>query len=146
MAEHSENAGSVVDSIKEKISEKIHAHDSSSSSDSDDEKPVSPSSVKAKIFRLFGREKPVHKVFGGGKRTLIHSVCVCVCVCGSLGLHFDLRSVIGSIRRCSEVFDITFFLEMYVFVLKTLLDAISAFSSKAMEVIWKWRETLRLDL
>ncbi|XP_059456899.1 reticulon-like protein B5 [Corylus avellana] len=67
MAEHSENAGSAVDSIMEKISEKIHTHDSSSSSDSDGEKPVSPSSVKAKIFRLFGRERPVHKVFGGGK-------------------------------------------------------------------------------
>lgn len=68
MAEQSENAGSGVESIIEKVSEKIHAHDSSSSSsDSDDEKPVSPSSVKAKIFRLFGREKPVHKVFGGGK-------------------------------------------------------------------------------
>lgn len=25
------------------------------------------SAVKAKIYRLFGREKPVHKVFGGGK-------------------------------------------------------------------------------
>jgi hypothetical protein len=68
MAEHSESAGSAVESMMEKISEKIHAHDSSSSSDSDNEKPVSPSSVKAKIFRLFGREKPVHKVFGGGKR------------------------------------------------------------------------------
>jgi hypothetical protein len=70
MAEHSETASSTVDSLKEKISEKIHAHDSSSSSssDSDSEKPVSPSSVKAKIFRLFGREEPVHKVLGGGKR------------------------------------------------------------------------------
>ncbi|GMY23769.1 reticulon-like protein B5 [Fagus crenata] len=69
MAEHSETASSTVDSLKEKISEKIHAHDSSSSSssDSDSEKPVSPSSVKAKIFRLFGREEPVHKVLGGGK-------------------------------------------------------------------------------
>ncbi|KAF2315251.1 hypothetical protein GH714_038587 [Hevea brasiliensis] len=66
MAEHSE---SPIESVMEKISEKIHAHDSSSSdSDSDSEKkPDSPSSVKAKIFRLFGREKPVHKVFGGGK-------------------------------------------------------------------------------
>ncbi|XP_062156891.1 reticulon-like protein B5 [Alnus glutinosa] len=67
MAEHSESAGSAAESMMEKISEKIHAHDSSSSSDSDNEKPVSPSSVKAKIFRLFGREKPVYKVFGGGK-------------------------------------------------------------------------------
>lgn len=49
----------------EKIAEKIHGHDGSSSSDSDDEKKAS--SIKTKIFRLFGREKPVHKVFGGGK-------------------------------------------------------------------------------
>ncbi|XP_041001905.1 reticulon-like protein B5 [Juglans microcarpa x Juglans regia] len=66
MAEHSESAGSAVESMIEKISEKIHAHDSSSS-DSDDDKSVSPSSVKAKIYRIFGREKPVHMVLGGGK-------------------------------------------------------------------------------
>ncbi|KAF5464370.1 hypothetical protein F2P56_014450 [Juglans regia] len=67
MADQSESAGSTVESVTEKISEKIHAHDSSSS-DSDDEKTVSPSSsAKAKVFRLFGREKPVHQVFGGGK-------------------------------------------------------------------------------
>ncbi|CAN6971164.1 hypothetical protein IGI04_034270 [Brassica rapa subsp. trilocularis] len=53
------------ESIMEKIAEKIHGHDGSSSSDSDDEKKAS--SIKTKIFRLFGREKPVHKVFGGGK-------------------------------------------------------------------------------
>lgn len=55
------------ESIMEKIAEKIHGHDDSSSSDSDDEKKES--SIKTKIYRLFGREKPVHKVFGGGKRT-----------------------------------------------------------------------------
>ncbi|KFK40472.1 hypothetical protein AALP_AA2G000200 [Arabis alpina] len=56
------------ESLMEKISEKIHGHgdSSSSSSDSDDEKK-SDSSLKTKIYRLFGREKPVHKVFGGGK-------------------------------------------------------------------------------
>ncbi|CAF1721639.1 hypothetical protein Bca4012_042239 [Brassica carinata] len=53
------------ESIMEKIAEKIHGHDNSSSSDSDDEKKAS--SIKTKIYRLFGREKPVHKVFGGGK-------------------------------------------------------------------------------
>ncbi|KAJ0265610.1 Reticulon-like protein B4 [Hirschfeldia incana] len=51
------------ESIMEKIAEKIHGHDSSS--DSDDDKKSS--SIKTKIYRLFGREKPVHKVFGGGK-------------------------------------------------------------------------------
>lgn len=49
----------------DKMGDKIRAHDSSSS-DSDDDKAPS-SSLKTKIYRLFGREKPVHKVLGGGK-------------------------------------------------------------------------------
>ncbi|XP_030549674.1 reticulon-like protein B1 [Rhodamnia argentea] len=64
MADHEEPKGG--ESIMEKIAEKIHAHDSSSSDDSDDDNPA-PSEVKAKIYRLFGREQPVHKVLGGGK-------------------------------------------------------------------------------
>ncbi|KAB2021678.1 hypothetical protein ERO13_D07G145700v2 [Gossypium hirsutum] len=69
MAEETESKQSAVESVMEKISEKIHGHDSSSSSDSDSdhEKPASPSSVKAKIYRLFGRERPLHHVLGGGK-------------------------------------------------------------------------------
>lgn len=67
MAEHEESRG---ESVIEKIVEKIHGHDGSSSSDSDDEKSA-PSEVKARIYRLFGRERPVHQVLGGGKRTLI---------------------------------------------------------------------------
>ncbi|KAJ4837799.1 Reticulon-like protein B1 [Turnera subulata] len=66
MAEHEPAAESLID----RITEKIHGHDSSSSSssDSDDDKSHSVNhSVKSKIFRLFGREKPVHKVLGGGK-------------------------------------------------------------------------------
>jgi hypothetical protein len=60
MAEHKE------ESAMDKISEKFHG----SSSGSDDEgKPSSAAAaVKAKIYRLFGREKPVHSVLGGGKR------------------------------------------------------------------------------
>lgn len=54
---------------EESLMEKIHDHDSSSSSESEHEKPESPSALKAKIYRLFGREKPVHKVLGGGLRT-----------------------------------------------------------------------------
>lgn len=51
-------------SLMDKITEKFHDEDSSSSSsDSDNEKPSS----KDKIFRLFGREEPLHKVLGGGK-------------------------------------------------------------------------------
>lgn len=70
MAERVENSDPKGESLLDKIAEKIHgSDDSSSSSDSDSEKkPASPSSVKAKIYRLFGRDKPVHKVFGGGKR------------------------------------------------------------------------------
>lgn len=64
----------------DKISEKLHFsnHQPSappapaSSSDSEDEKkPLSSpptSSFGSKVRRLFGRERPVHKVFGGGKR------------------------------------------------------------------------------
>jgi len=61
------------ESLMEKISEKIHGHgdaSSSSSSDSEDEKKKShssPSSEQPKPYRLCGRERPVHSVFGGGK-------------------------------------------------------------------------------
>ncbi len=63
------------ESLMEKVADKIHDHDSSSSSDSDNEKDKpSPPSIKSKIYRLFGREKPVHKVLGGGKRMLTRFV------------------------------------------------------------------------
>ncbi|KAJ8900485.1 hypothetical protein K2173_025262 [Erythroxylum novogranatense] len=66
MADETENP---IESMVEKISEKIHDHSSSSCSDSEkkEKKPESPSLVKEKIYRLFGREKPVHGVLGGGK-------------------------------------------------------------------------------
>ncbi|GJU79983.1 hypothetical protein Tco_1282348 [Tanacetum coccineum] len=80
MAEHGDEIEPKADfSFMDKASEKIHRDDSSSSSSSDNESdkkkkypvhkdaPVTSSSMKAKIYRLFGREKPVHKVFGGGK-------------------------------------------------------------------------------
>jgi hypothetical protein len=61
MADHNE------ESAMDKISEKFHG--SSSSSGSDDEgKSSGAAAVKAKIYRLFGREKPVHSVLDGGKR------------------------------------------------------------------------------
>ncbi|KAJ4954944.1 hypothetical protein NE237_011727 [Protea cynaroides] len=67
MAEHTEVSGHAAESVMEKLTEKILGHDSSSSSsDSDDEKS-SPSAIKSAVYRLFGRQKPVHKVFGGGK-------------------------------------------------------------------------------
>ncbi|MBA0857713.1 hypothetical protein Goshw_016030 [Gossypium schwendimanii] len=61
MGEHEEKHE---ESLMVKLAEKIHGHDSSS--DSDIDKP-SESSIKAKVFRLFGRERSVHHVFGGGK-------------------------------------------------------------------------------
>ncbi|KAM0059960.1 hypothetical protein Hdeb2414_s0005g00187081 [Helianthus debilis subsp. tardiflorus] len=64
MSDHEDHKS---ESLMEKISEKVHdlKNDSSSSSDSDDDNNIS--AMKAKVFRLFGREQPVHKVFGGGK-------------------------------------------------------------------------------
>jgi hypothetical protein len=65
MAEqHKEEA--VKKSLMDKIADKLHG--SSSSSDSDDDVSSAAAAVKAKIYRLFGREKPVHSVLGGGKR------------------------------------------------------------------------------
>jgi hypothetical protein len=76
MAEHKEEHESMMESVMDKISDKFHGDGgSSSSSDSDDDKKKGSSSsssaaaaAKAKIYRLFGREKPVHAVLGGGKR------------------------------------------------------------------------------
>ncbi|CAN1237468.1 Reticulon-like protein B5 [Linum grandiflorum] len=56
-----------MESVIDKISEKIHSHDSSSSSSSDSDSDSEKKAVKDKMFRLFGRERPVHHVLGGGK-------------------------------------------------------------------------------
>ncbi|XP_075496587.1 reticulon-like protein B5 [Primulina tabacum] len=71
MADHAgehEKHEQAAESLIDKITEKFHGSDSSSS-DSDDDAQVKSTAdaVKAKIYRLFGREKPVHKVLGGGK-------------------------------------------------------------------------------
>ncbi|XP_071711535.1 reticulon-like protein B3 [Rutidosis leptorrhynchoides] len=59
---------SFVESVKEKITETFHKDDSASSDSDNDANKSSPvSDVKDKIYRLFGREKPVHKLLGGGK-------------------------------------------------------------------------------
>ncbi|CAN1139318.1 Reticulon-like protein B5 [Linum perenne] len=55
------------DSLVDKITGHHDGSSSSSSSDSEDDKPSKLESVKSKIYRLFGRDKPVHKVFGGGR-------------------------------------------------------------------------------
>ncbi|XP_054783784.1 reticulon-like protein B1 [Prosopis cineraria] len=65
MAEEVESTVTGLGSVMEKVAEKPNGHNSSSS-DSDSEKPVT-SSMKDKVFRLFGRERPVHSVLGGGK-------------------------------------------------------------------------------
>ncbi|KAE9589083.1 hypothetical protein Lal_00000258 [Lupinus albus] len=45
----------------------IH-NSSSSDSDSDhDQRRTPPASLKSNVYRLFGRQHPIHKVFGGGK-------------------------------------------------------------------------------
>ncbi|KAK4339335.1 hypothetical protein RND71_040797 [Anisodus tanguticus] len=75
MAEHVDNSDPKGESLMEKIADKFHGDDSSSDSDTETKKRAAkhevevaePSSLKDKVWRLFGREKPVHKVFGGGK-------------------------------------------------------------------------------
>ncbi|KAM0896660.1 hypothetical protein ACQ4PT_023063 [Festuca glaucescens] len=94
MAEHAEDATHKPETLMEKIADKLHVggdHHSSSSSDSDaDEGPrpsappapaasefttasfadtasVAAADAKDKMYRLFGREQPIHKVLGGGK-------------------------------------------------------------------------------
>lgn len=62
--------GDAEPSEMEKIPEKFHSRDASSSSDSDDDNPSAINAMKSKVYKLFGRERPVHKVLGGGKRTL----------------------------------------------------------------------------
>ncbi|KAL8232098.1 hypothetical protein R6Q57_001876 [Mikania cordata] len=66
--EHEHESPSFVESVKEKISETFHKDDSSSSESDCEGKKSSPvSDVKDKIYRMFGRERPVHKLLGGGK-------------------------------------------------------------------------------
>lgn len=86
------------ESLMDKISEKIHHKGDSSSSSSDDEserKSSSPSSMKSKVYRLFGREKPVHKVLGGGKRMFLRrSRFIFLLRWLDLFLFFDVRLVV----------------------------------------------------
>ena len=48
----------------------VPEEDSLSMSDTDSEIPDSPVPINAPIYRMFGRERPIHMVLGGGKRTL----------------------------------------------------------------------------
>nr|GMC97671.1 reticulon-like protein B2 [Ipomoea batatas] len=67
MADHAGEHDSVVESVMDKITEKLHGHDSLSDSDDEKHKESPVEVIKAKIYRLFGREKLVHKILGGGK-------------------------------------------------------------------------------
>lgn len=73
------------ETLMEKLADKLHVGgkgDSSSSDSDNDERPppaevkpiFSDSAAKAKVFRLFGREEPIHKALGGGKRM---ALCLC---------------------------------------------------------------------
>ncbi|KAH9313829.1 hypothetical protein KI387_022456, partial [Taxus chinensis] len=63
MADHVAEENVSSRSIMDNITEKFHGHHSSSSSSDDDEKP----SISSSINRLFGRQKSVHSLLGGGK-------------------------------------------------------------------------------
>lgn len=82
-----DDSSSGVESVMDKIKEKLrHDGDSdgSSSSSSGSDSDIS-SKVKSKISRLFGRQKPLHSVFGGGKRTLPFLSFIFFFVCGFEG-------------------------------------------------------------
>ncbi|CAI8604404.1 unnamed protein product [Vicia faba] len=60
------------ESFIDKVEEKFHDHNSGSDSysDSDDDSKKRPPKFASKVnsvYRLFGRDRPVHKVLGGGK-------------------------------------------------------------------------------
>lgn len=85
--EKHEKHESGAESLIDKITDKFHGS-GSSSSDSDDDLDIksAATAAKAKIYRLFGREKPLHKVLGGGKGTVIsmtvtmNSKCLLLCL------------------------------------------------------------------
>ena len=75
MGDHARQPESLVDKIVEKIPDHHDSLSLSSESKSDDK--FNPFGfAKAKVYRLFGREKLVHKVLGGGKRNLALSLSI----------------------------------------------------------------------
>jgi hypothetical protein len=66
MMSESEEHGSLLEKINDKIHEFKKGSSSSSSSDSDDDKKPH----KSKKKKLFGRKHPLHHVLGGGKGIL----------------------------------------------------------------------------
>lgn len=96
MAEQEEISDPRTDSLTDRISDKIpgdgdgdadgegdvhtSSSPSSSHSEQEDDKRASESAVKEKIYQAFPPEKPVHKVFGGGKRKF-HDLSPCNPIC-----------------------------------------------------------------
>jgi hypothetical protein len=66
MMSESEEHGSLLEKINEKIHEYKHSSSSSSSDSDDDKKPKKTKKKK----KLFGRKHSLHHVLGGGKGTL----------------------------------------------------------------------------
>lgn len=68
-------AESLMHNIMDTISDNVSKHKKVSFSEEDDS-----SSVSCKLNKLFGREKPVHHILGGGKcKTFLHTpVKVCL--------------------------------------------------------------------
>lgn len=77
MAEQEEISDPRTESLTDKVSDKIHGEgdvnssssSSSSESEHEDEKMATEPTVQENIHHELAREQPVHKVFGGGKRT-----------------------------------------------------------------------------
>ncbi|RAL51435.1 hypothetical protein DM860_010937 [Cuscuta australis] len=67
MADHDGDREAATGSLLDKISGKLHGSDSSSDSDDEKDNQSHAGAVKARIYRLFGRVRPVHSVIGGGK-------------------------------------------------------------------------------
>ncbi|KAL6606334.1 hypothetical protein ACP70R_041987 [Stipagrostis hirtigluma subsp. patula] len=88
MAEHKEEP--LVESVVDKISDKLHGGDPLSSS--------SAATMKAKIYRLFSRKKPVHSVLGVGKCGLFEVTMfagVEAKICNSMGCEKNEGLIVG---------------------------------------------------
>lgn len=68
MLEHDGEVEPKGETVLENITEKLHGDDSCTSDSDDDKKEESTiEAVKNKVYRILGRDKPIHKVLGGGK-------------------------------------------------------------------------------
>ena len=80
MADHAHLSKSLMDKIVEKIPDHHDSLSLSSKLESDDK--FNPfDSAKAKVYRLFDKEKSVHKVLSSGKRNLSLSLSLSLSLC-----------------------------------------------------------------